>query len=207
MAITLIFTSVCFSSKSWASFSVSKVTLLNDDQRESPAPGPVGIMFGAASRQCKRMVFTDLFMACALEEGGGGMPPIEPLPMDIGGGGGGGSPIPRGRNGGGGGPPMGGGGGGGGGPPGIIGGGGGGGPPGIMGGGGGGGPPKPFIMGGGGSIARPAPMDMMFESSRSSNSSKFRSCTTSLRLSTLPTINSHCRSLSERGLDSIASGN
>jgi len=160
------------------------LTLFNEVQRESLAPGPVGIIFGAASRQCKRTVLTPLLIGCAFDDGGGGA-----LFIGAGGGGGGGGPTPLGKNGGGGGPPIGGGGGGG--PPGIIGGGGGGGPPGIIG-GGGGGPPGPFIIGGGGgNPARAPPIAIIFASSRSSNSSKFKSCTINLRESTLPTIDSH----------------
>ena len=192
--LTLIFTSVCFTSKSWASFSVSSFTLFNDVHSESSAPA-AGIMLGAASRQCKRIVFTPLSTAWAFVGGSGGPPAIAPLLIDIGGGGGGGGPIPRGKNGGGGGPPIGGGGGGGG-----------GGPPGIIIGGGGGGPP-PFIIGGGGGIIdRPPPNAMILASSRSSSSSKLRSCTTNFRVRTLSTIHSHWRSLSDLGFDSKDSG-
>ncbi len=190
----MILTSVCFNSNNWANLSVSNLTLFNDVQSESSPPGTVGIIFGAASRQCKRIVLTPLLIGCAFVDGGGGGPPMPPLFI---GGGGGGGPIPLGKNGGGGGPPIGGGGGGGG-----------GGPPIGGGGGGGGGPPMPFIIGGGGgNPARAPPIAIIFASSRSSNSSKFRSCTTNLRESILPTIDSHWRSLSDRGFDSNASGN
>lgn len=59
--ITLTFTSACFNSNSCAMRSVSSLTLFNVVQRESLAPGAATMMFGAVSRQCNRIVLTDLF--------------------------------------------------------------------------------------------------------------------------------------------------
>jgi hypothetical protein len=171
---------------------VSNWTLFSDDQSESLAPSASGIVFGAASRQCKRTVFMDLLIDDVLDEDDS---PPKLLLSVVGSEG----PMPRGRNGGGGKPPTGSGGGGGGGPPGIIGGGGG---------GGGGGGPLPMPIGGaGGGPVRSAPIAIMVVSSSSFNSSKLRSCTRNLRAKTLPTIYSHWRSLSDKGFDNNVSGN
>lgn len=100
---------------------------------------------GAASRQCKRTVLTDLVFSDGLMEEES---PLDELVIRFGGA----NPRFRGSDGGGGGTPFIGGGGGGGGPPDSMGGGGGGGggggpPPFIIGGGGGGGPPfNPLFM-------------------------------------------------------------